>query len=33
MCDRVIVFREGGISGEFLREDATQEKLLDHAMR
>ena len=33
MCDRILVFREGTISGEFSREEATQEKLLDAAMR
>jgi inositol transport system ATP-binding protein len=28
MCDRIVVFHEGRLSGELSREDATQEKLL-----
>ncbi|MHB8063919.1 MAG: ATP-binding cassette domain-containing protein, partial [Ruminiclostridium sp.] len=28
MCDRIIVFHEGVVSGELKREEATQEKLL-----
>lgn len=33
MCDRVLVFREGSINGEFKRDEVTQEKLLDRAIR
>ena len=32
MSDRILVMREGRISGEFSREDATQEKLLAAAI-
>ena len=28
ICDRIIVFRDGSISGEFLNKDATEEKLM-----
>ena len=31
MCDRIIIFHEGRISGELKREEATQEKLLKYA--
>ena len=33
MCDRVVVFRDGAINGEFTRDEVTQEKLLDRAIR
>lgn len=33
MCDRVLVFREGSINGEFIHDEVTQEKLLDRAIR
>jgi len=33
MCDRVLVFRDGTITGEFTREEVTQEKLLDCAIK
>jgi ABC-type sugar transport system ATPase subunit len=33
MCDRVVVFRDGTINGEFTRDEVTQEKLLDCAIR
>jgi len=32
MCDRIYVMREGRISGEFKREEATQEKLLEKSI-
>lgn len=32
MCDRIYVMKEGRISGEFLREEATQEKLLEKSI-
>ena len=31
MCDRIIIFHEGRISGELKREEATQENLLKYA--
>jgi D-xylose transport system ATP-binding protein len=31
MCDRILVMREGMINGEFLREEATQEKIMQSA--
>jgi ABC-type sugar transport system ATPase subunit len=33
MCDRVLVFRDGTITGEFNRDEVTQEKLLDCAIK
>lgn len=33
MCDRVLVFREGSIVGEFMRDEVTQEKILDKAIK
>ena len=33
MCDRVLVFREGSIVGEFSRDEVTQEKILDKAIQ
>lgn len=33
MCDRVLVFREGAIMGEFTRDEVTQEKILEAAIR
>jgi ribose transport system ATP-binding protein len=32
MSDRIMVMREGEIAGEFTREEATQEILLEHAI-
>lgn len=32
LCDRIIVVREGTISGEVLRKDATEERVLKYAM-
>ena len=32
MCDRILVMKEGHLSGEFSREEATQEKILEAAM-
>jgi ABC-type uncharacterized transport system ATPase subunit len=32
MSDRVIVMREGRLTGEFAREDATQETIMARAM-
>jgi D-xylose transport system ATP-binding protein len=31
MCDRVLVMREGLITGEFMRNDMTQEKIMECA--
>ena len=33
MCDRVLVFRDGEIMGEFSRDEVTQEKILDVAIQ
>lgn len=33
MCDRIIVFRDGRITGEFNRENATQERILEAAIQ
>lgn len=33
MCDRVLVFRDGAVSGELSRAEATQEKILDYAIK
>jgi len=32
MSDRILVMREGSMTGELLREEATQEKILRYAM-
>ena len=29
MCDRIIVMHEGSIRGELMREEATQEKIME----
>jgi ABC-type sugar transport system ATPase subunit len=31
VCDRIIVFCEGRLTGEFTREEATEEKLMEAA--
>jgi ABC-type sugar transport system ATPase subunit len=33
MCDRIIVMHDGRITGEVMREDATQEVIMEHATR
>jgi D-xylose transport system ATP-binding protein len=33
MSDRVLVMAEGRITGEFLREDATEEKIISCAVK
>jgi len=33
MCDRVVVFREGTVSAEFSRDEVTQERILDAAIK
>ncbi|MPM56562.1 Ribose import ATP-binding protein RbsA [bioreactor metagenome] len=33
MCDRVLVFRDGMITAEFTRDEVTQEKILDAAIK
>jgi len=32
MCDRIVVLCEGRVTGEFSKEEATQERILDAAM-